>query len=71
MKQKLKQKLVLLGVGGMLEEGFIENGYFSRKKMGEGVVHHGQLVVSLFRLGRNVDELLIRMCCGLSGMGGT
>ena len=55
----------------MLEEGLIENGYFSRKKLGEGVVHHGQLVVSLFRLGRNDDELLIRMCCGLSGMGGT
>ena len=36
MKQKLKQKLVLLGVGG----GLTDNGYFSRKKMGEGVVHH-------------------------------
>ena len=58
------------GVGGGVGEGLIENGYFSRKKMGEGVVH-GQLVVSLFRLGRNVDDLLIRMCCGLSGMGGT
>jgi hypothetical protein len=58
MKQiKLKQKLVLLGVGG-------------RKKNGREL-HHGQLVVSLFRLGRNVDELLIRVCCGLSGMGGT
>ena len=55
----------------VLEEGLTENGYFFWKKMGEGVVHTGQLVVSLFRLGRNDDELLIRMCCGLSGMGGT
>jgi len=40
----------------VLEEGLTENGYFFWKKMGEGVVHTGQLVVSLFRLGRNVDE---------------